>query len=45
MANYKLIDQDKCRICRSTYKIPDSDLDTFEMADGKHGYSVETIGE
>jgi len=27
------------------HKIPDSDLDTFEMAAGKHGYSVETIGE
>ena len=26
-------------------KIPDSDLDAFEIAAGKHGYSVETIGE
>jgi len=26
-------------------KIPDSNLDAFEMAAGKHGYSVETIGE
>jgi hypothetical protein len=25
--------------------IPDSELDAFEMAAGKYGYSIETIGE
>ena len=26
-------------------KISDSDLDAFEIAAGKHGYSIETIGD